>query len=142
MNPRKVRHGRTRIKLFGIVFSGTYMYPDTERVMDVLRSSRPTTKAGFRSLAMFISYWRNFFPHLGHITAPWTSRLRKGASLNWDDECETSRRTLINILTEDIMLIYPDWEKQFVLQTDASESAIAAVCGQIYIGTNTDYSGR
>eukprot|EP01135_Chromosphaera_perkinsii_P007021 Nk52_evm1s674 gene=Nk52_evmTU1s674 len=135
MNPRKVRHGRTRIKLLAV----------WHRVQRHLHVPRHGTRHGcatqlpysdYQSRVPFFSYvyqlLAQLLPSFGSYYGSMDLSSAKGASLNWDDECETSRRsTLINILTEDIMaLIYPDWEKQFVLQTDASESAIAAVCGQ------------
>ncbi|GFQ89677.1 retrovirus-related Pol polyprotein from transposon 412, partial [Trichonephila clavata] len=48
----------------------------------------------------------------------------------WTDECEEAFNSLKAALTSSPILVYPDPEKQFILDTDASHESVGAVLSQ------------
>ncbi len=50
---------------------------------------------------------------------------------NWGKEQEENFNRLKQVLTEAPVLVYPDFEKEFILQTDASKGALGAVLSQV-----------
>lgn len=60
-----------------------------------------------------------------------TKYLKQGTKVNVNDqEYFDSFRTLKQLLTNDPISKYPDFKKQFVLQTDASNVALGAILSQ------------
>ena len=64
------------------------------------------------------------------MTKPLHRLTEKGQAFVWTDECKMAFDTLKQKLTEAPILAHPDFEKEFVLDTDASDVAIAAVLSQ------------
>ena len=58
----------------------------------------------------------------------------KNANLKWTEECDKAFQTLKDHLTKAPVLAYPDFDKPFVLDTDASDVAIGATLSQIVDG--------
>jgi hypothetical protein len=54
----------------------------------------------------------------------------KGVKFSWTDECDTAFRALKIALTSSPILTYPIPGKTFILDTDASQTAIGAVLSQ------------
>ena len=49
----------------------------------------------------------------------------------WDDSAKHAFQTLKKRLSvTPLVLAYPNWRKEFILQTDASSTAIGAILGQ------------
>ena len=66
-----------------------------------------------------------------------TDQLKKGEpNHKWDAESNESFQTLKAALTMTPILRLPNFEKQFVLQTDASDSGLGAILLQEYDGVN------
>jgi hypothetical protein len=55
----------------------------------------------------------------------------KTATFIWTDACETSFDNLKTYLTSAPILAHPDFTKPFILDTDASGTAIGAVLSQM-----------
>jgi hypothetical protein len=56
--------------------------------------------------------------------------LKKGVKFKWSDECARNFKLIINSLTNPPLLIYPDFNEQFILETDASNVGLGAVLAQ------------
>ena len=54
------------------------------------------------------------------------------AEVKWDEEIEASFQALKKCLVSSPVLKYPDFSKQFFIETDASNSGIGAVLSQEY----------
>lgn len=54
----------------------------------------------------------------------------KDAKFKWTDECQTAFDTLKLALTSALLLTFPDFNEPFILDTDASDSAIGDVVSQ------------
>ena len=61
-----------------------------------------------------------------------TKLTRKGVKFEWTDECQTGFDYLKTCLTEAPILKYPNSSKRYVVFTDASDQATAAILTQEY----------
>lgn len=52
-------------------------------------------------------------------------------SINWAIEHQTCLEDLVNVLTSSQVMAYPDFEKPFVLHTDASQDGLGAILYQM-----------
>jgi len=64
------------------------------------------------------------------VLAPLTKLCSKNATFKWTKETECSFTTMKKILSRDVLLAYPDFNKPFVIHTDASKTQLGAVITQ------------
>ncbi|KAL4135468.1 hypothetical protein QTP88_007074 [Uroleucon formosanum] len=73
---------------------------------------------------------RNFVPDYGKIAKPTTNLLKKGIEFIWTSECQEAFEKLKNILCNEPLLQYPDFEKPFIITCDASNYAVGCVLSE------------
>lgn len=66
------------------------------------------------------SYYRRFIPLFAKIAQPLHALTRKGVVFQWDAGCQQAFDTLKQRLVEAPVLAYPSFDRDFVLETDAS----------------------
>jgi hypothetical protein len=71
------------------------------------------------------SYYRKIIPRFSQIAAPLHSLLKKNAKFEWLGEQEALQK-----LMSQPLLQYPDFSKEFILSTNASNEGIGAVLAQ------------
>jgi len=64
------------------------------------------------------------------IARPLTQLTKKGIPFEWTQECREALNQLIAKVTEDPKIIAPNPDKQFELETDASNFALGAILFQ------------
>lgn len=78
-----------------------------------------------------MSYYGKFIPNFAKLTKAITNYLKKGQVVKTDnEEYEQSFYYCKNLLINSPILQYPDFEKQCIVTTDASNFAIGAVLSQ------------
>ena len=75
-------------------------------------------------------YYRRFIKHYGILSKPLTALLKKGVQFQWTPQAHEAFQLLQNALTQAPVLAIPDFSKQFVLETDASDIGLGAVLMQ------------
>ena len=82
-----------------------------------------------RSFLGLVGFYRRFIPNFAEIAAPLTDLTAKGCphKLEWNDLQEMSFITLKSYVVSPPVLMSPDFDKAFCLQTDASQIGIGAV---------------
>ena len=91
----------------------------------------PLTVTDVRSFLGFCSYYRTYIEGFANIAKPLHKLTEKTATFIWTDACETSFDNLKTYLTSAPILAHPDFTKPFILDTDASGTAIGAVLSQM-----------
>jgi hypothetical protein len=75
-------------------------------------------------------YYRRFVKNFGIIAKPLTELLKKGQVFAWTFATEQSFQALKSALVSAPVLALPDFNKTFVVETDASNKGIGAVLQQ------------
>ena len=83
----------------------------------------------------FANYYRRFIEHFSHIVAPLTHLTRKNTPFLWSPEAEEAFTYLKRAFTSALVLVHPNPAKPYIVEADASDSAIGAVLSQRNIGT-------
>jgi hypothetical protein len=81
-----------------------------------------------------VSYYRRFIPNCSRIASLLYKLLKKDAKFVWTDAQENVFQHLKSKLISRPILQYPDFSKEFILTTDASNSGLGAVLLQGPVG--------
>ncbi|CAM4531554.1 unnamed protein product [Lepidochelys kempii] len=89
----------------------------------------PKSKKQVQSFLGLAGYYRRFVPQYSQITAPLTDLTKKKQpnAVQWTEECQKAFNQLKATLTSDPVLRAPDFDKPFLVTTDASERGVGAV---------------
>ena len=93
----------------------------------------PKTKKQVRGFLGLTGYYRKFIPNYAEKAAPLTDLTKKALpdKVNWKEDCERSFKTLKAALCQQPILKSPNFDKKFILQTDASDIGVGAVLSQL-----------
>ncbi|XP_066347702.1 uncharacterized protein [Miscanthus floridulus] len=93
---------------------------DADKVVVVTSWPAPRSAHGLRGFLGLTGYYRKFIRDFGLIVAPLTHLLRKDA-FAWDDEADAAFQVLKGALSTGPVLQMPNFDKQFMVDCDASE---------------------
>lgn len=102
----------------------------------------PTTNTEIKRFLGLLGYYRKLIPDFARITKPLTQCLKKGSKIVCDQNYINCFEHCKTLLTNDPILQYPDFNKEFLLTTDASNVAIGAVLSQGLIGSDKPITSR
>ncbi len=129
--PKKCFFVRPRIPYLGFIISKNGLEPDEEKIRAVKEMPSPKDITGVKQALGFLQFYRRFIEFFAHTAAPLYKLQRKGEHFQWTEECEAAFRTLLEKLIQKPILSFPDFEKEFLLATDASGVGIGAVLSQV-----------
>lgn len=104
--------------------------PNPNKIEKVLNWPLPKTQKEIKGFLGLVGYYRRFIKDFAQLTKPMTKCLKKGAIIIQDEKFKQCFKDCQTILTTDPILRYPDFNKQFILETDASDYALGAVLSQ------------
>ncbi|XP_071051474.1 uncharacterized protein [Onthophagus taurus] len=125
---------RPELKYLGYVVSSRGLQVDPEKIKSIIELPVPKNVREVRRILGMMSWYRKFVPQFSTYTAPITDLLRKNRKFVWSPECEDSFRVLKEKLISAPILSCPDFDRPFILQTDASGYGIGAVLSQVVNG--------
>ncbi|XP_045468252.1 uncharacterized protein LOC123676417 [Harmonia axyridis] len=122
---------KTEIEFLGHIITPEGIKPNPKKLEAVTKLPIPKTPKEIKSFLGLVGYYRKFIPNFAKIAKPLTACLKKEANINIDDikYVEAFQVLKRNLLNHPI-LCYPDFNKPFVLTTDASGYAIGSVLSQ------------
>ena len=130
LKARKCTLFANEVEFLGHVVSSDGIKTDPKKTEAVKNWPTPTCVKEVRSFLGICSYYRRFIYRFSDVAKPLHRLTEKGQAFVWTDECKMAFDTLKQKLTEAPILAHPDFEKEFILDTDASDVAIAAVLSQ------------
>jgi len=143
LKPQKCQFFKDEVSFLGHVISAQGIQTDPDKIRAVQEFKCPTTDKTLRQFLGLTSYFRRFIKNFALIASPLHNLLRgpkcKKKSLTsqekwpekWSEECEVAFRTLKSKLINAPLLKYPDFNKSFYLETDASLVGYGAILFQM-----------
>ncbi|XP_078247484.1 uncharacterized protein LOC144588434 [Pogona vitticeps] len=128
----KCQLGSPEIKYLGHMVGGGMIKPLEAKIEAVRDWPRPNTKKKVKSFLGLVGYYRKFIPRFSEIAAPLTDLTRKTADdrIPWTSDCEAAFQRLKEALINYPVLRAPDFDREFIIYTDASNSGVGAVLCQ------------
>ncbi|GBM66799.1 Transposon Ty3-I Gag-Pol polyprotein [Araneus ventricosus] len=130
LSPKKCRFFQKEVTYLGHVISAEGVKTDPGKIKAVVDWPRPETVHDVRSFLGLCTYYRRFVKNFSTIARPLHKLTEAKSNFNWTEECEKSFNSLKQALTSSPILTYPRTDKDFILDTDASNEGIGAVLSQ------------
>lgn len=127
INQEKCEFCKTQVEYLGHVVTREGIKMNEKKIEAVIKIKQPVNAKEVRRFIGMTSWYRKFIPEYASITAPLVALLKKGKRFQWNEDQEKSFNKVKQILTSDPVLIRADFNKPFILQTDASDTGLGAV---------------
>lgn len=145
----KCKFGFDDLKVLGHGLSRYGLHTVAEKVRSITDLDRPKTMGELHRLLGMFGYYRAFIAQFAKIAKPLNDLKRssdEGSKKNynsktpipWNQECETAFAELKSRLSTAPILAHPRYDKPFILYTDASADALAAVLTQVWDDEEVD----
>ncbi|KXJ73632.1 hypothetical protein RP20_CCG015350 [Aedes albopictus] len=131
INLEKSKFGVPEIPFLGYLLNTDGLRTNPEKIRPIVEYERPTTVTKLRRFLGMANYYRRFIPDFSGITAGLTDLLKtKTKVIRWTEEAEKSFCEIKELLISAPILGSPDFNKEFTIQTDASDVAVAGILTQ------------
>lgn len=127
---------RREVAYLGHIVTPNGVKPNPDKIKAIKLYPIPSTTKQIKGFLGLLGYYRRFINNFANLTKPLTKCLKKGAKIVHDEEFKNCFETCKNLLINEPILQYPDFNKTFNLTTDASNVAIGAVLSQGPIGND------
>ena len=121
---------KSEITYLGFVISSDEIKMDPNKTKAIRNFKIPTNEKEVRSFIGLAGFYRKFIDKFSDIAEPLHKLLRKDVIFKWDDKCQAAFDELISIISNDIVLQYPDFNQMFYLTCDASDNGLGCVLSQ------------
>ena len=131
----KLKKSKCEFFLQEMTFLGMLITPDgikpaPEKVDKINSFPTPTNVKEVRSFTGLAQFYRKFIKDFSKISRPLFDLLQKDSDFKWSPDCEHAFNKLKQAISKDVVLQYPDYNKDFHLETDASGTALGATLSQ------------
>ena len=129
IRPSKCVFGASKLDFIGHNIGEGKLCTQEENVIKIINAPRPKTKTAIRSFIGLTGYYRSFISNYATIAAPLTDLTKKGKPnmIEWGPAQEKAYATLKQLLASKPILKLPEFDKTFILRTDASQEGVGAI---------------
>ena len=130
VNAPKSFFARSELEYLGYMITREGIKPIPKKIEAIQRIAQPKTPKELRSFIGVVNYYRDMWIRRSHVLAPLAALTSKGVKWKWTEEHSKSFQKIKNIISREVMLAYPDFNKPFEIHTDASHHQLGAVISQ------------
>lgn len=127
---------KREVEFLGHIVTSEGVKPNPDKIKVIQNWPLPKNEKELRGFLGILGYYRKFIKDFAKIAKPLTNSLRKDEGIKHTKEFIGAFERCRNILTGSDILQYPDFSKQFILTTDASNHALGAVLSQGITGSD------
>lgn len=131
VKPSKCSWAKDGIHYLGHVISSDGVRCDPANTRKVAEFVEPKTRKDVRSFLGLTSYYRRFIPKYAFVAKPLHDLTKESVKFEFDAKCSEAFEELKKALVEPPVLAFPDFEKEFIVTTDASGLGIGCVLKQM-----------
>ena len=126
------------IKFLGHIVTQGLIKPDPQKIEAINKIPLPKTKKGLQSFLGISNFYRKFIAGYSGIAEPLTSmckganvkKEKKSPTLIWEEQGIKAFEKLKEVLSQDVVLHIPDFNKPFELHCDSSDLCVAGALMQ------------
>eukprot|EP00731_Ephydatia_muelleri_P017388 Em0010g486a len=125
---------REEVTFLGHRISRQGISTDPKKVFAVQNWKTPNSIQDVRQFLGLVGYYRKYIPHFAAIARQLHQLTERGREFQWTQECIHAFDELKSRLLSAPILSFPDFEKPFILDTDACQYGIGAVLSEDHDG--------
>ena len=133
---KKCHFAFTSVKVLGHIVSGLLMSVDMNKVKAIQAIPPPVNVGDVLSFLGMCGHYRQYIKDFSTIALPLSKLTRKGEVFEWTEERQNAFVRLKELLMDAPSLALPDFEKPFILYTDASFIGLGAALHQVHVLNN------
>src|SRR5882724_2014622 len=131
LKAEKCTFGQPTVEYLGIILSEGHVEMDHVKVAGIGDWLTPRNITKVQSFIRFINFYQQFIQDISHVAKPLHQLTKKGEAWRWAGHEQKAFEELKWIITSTPILIQPDQDAQFQLETDASGYSTGAVLSQL-----------
>ncbi len=126
VNARKSFFGRDSVEYLGYWITRAGIQPIAKKVQAILNIKEPTNKRELRRFIGMINFYRDMWQKRSELLAPLTAMTSKQATFKWTEKEQKAFDDAKWVLSREVTLAYPNFNKPFDIHTDASDYQLKA----------------
>ncbi len=130
LKPSKCTFAHPEVSFLGHVVTRDGIRPDEKKILAIKKFPPPRDVTGVKRILGLLGYYRHFICAFAKIAAPLHHLLKAKTKFEWTPDCQDALDTLKEKLISYPVLVHPDFSKDFILETDACLTGIAAILSQ------------
>eukprot|EP00253_Pinus_taeda_P015232 PITA_15232 len=127
LNPKKSIFGLEEGKLLGHIISKDGIRIDPDRIQAILHMPHPRNIKELQAFLGKINFLRRFIPNLAELSRLLNNMLKKDSKVKWTVDAKQAFESIKFALTQTPVLTSPQFDRDFIIFSFASEHTIAAV---------------
>ena len=130
LKPAKCKLVQQEVEFLGYRVSRSGISTEPRKVAAVKEYPIPQNVRALREFLGLASYYRRFILLFSSVAKPLYALTRKEVPFVWSEDCAAAFEGLRTRLTKAPVLAYPQFDREFLLETDASGMGLGAVLSQ------------
>jgi len=126
----KCTFAKSSVEFLGHVISSDGLKVDNKKIQAIMSWSTPNEHKELQRFIGLAGYYRRFIKDFAHLVLPLSKLLKKDVTWRWEEEQQKSFNALKIMLQEAPVLQLPDFNKPFIVTTDASHYCVGGVLSQ------------
>ena len=134
--PSKCTLANKHVEFLGHKIGSGVLSSVMDKVEAIKKAKPPQNKTQLRSFIGLASFYRRYVPNFAAITSPLTDLTRKNMPnrIVWGEPQQRAFDKLKSVLTMEPVLQLPNFEKQFIVAVEASDTGLGAILLQEHEG--------
>ena len=129
-NPKKCEFHQKKMEFLSVNVSSDGFKMEDKKIADVRDWECPTSIRGVREFIGFVNFYRQWIPGFTNIAQPLHDLFQKNQSWQWTENEQHAFKLLKLWVSQAPVLVHADPNKQFQMETNASNYAYGAVLSQ------------
>ena len=130
LKPEKCHFHQREVEYLGMIVGNGQVKMDPVKVKGIMEWPVPRNLKELCSFLGFLNFYRSFIENFSKRARALNDLTCKGCPFIWSQECDNAFNDLKTACGSEPVLKTPDWNKQFIMQTDASNFALGVVIQQ------------
>lgn len=115
------KHGlQAHMQYLGYLLTREGVKIDPAKVSAIQELLPPRDVRSLQQVLGPLQYYTRFHPQYAEVATPLTNLTKKGMAWDWMDKCQAAFDHVKHVLTFELVFMWPDFSKPFVVQTDWS----------------------
>ncbi|KAJ8332896.1 hypothetical protein SKAU_G00417920 [Synaphobranchus kaupii] len=119
------------VEFLGFILERGQIRADPKKIQAVTDWPTPATRKHLQRFLGFANFYRRFIRSYSQIVAPLTKLTSTAMPFRWNPEAENAFKKIKRLFSSAPILVHPDPTRQFVVETDASDTGVGAVLSQV-----------